>query len=100
MGYPFGESIFTASNNPNINGMRSNPKPREIKTRFIYEAFHLLPQHGNFRQSRSNNQPSDSASVKVGITSGRFPKPNQRRIESTRMMTAATIMIAVSPVLM
>jgi hypothetical protein len=47
-----------------------------------------------------SNQTSDSASVKDGITSGRLPNPNQRRMESTKMMIAAAMMIAVSPVLM
>jgi hypothetical protein len=46
-----------------------------------------------------HNQTRDSASVKAGINFGRLPNPNQRRIESTKMMTAAIMMIAVSPVL-
>jgi hypothetical protein len=36
-GYVVGENIFTVIRTPIINGMMSNPTPKAIKTRFIFD---------------------------------------------------------------
>ncbi len=66
---------------------------------FLFDFRHFQKSKAD-TQVRPYNYPGDSALARVTIGSGRLPRPNQRRIESTRMITAATIIVAVRKVLM